>query len=175
MRDASHEARLVADADLAHVDARMEARGEVLHELAEVHAVLGGEVEDGFLSPEEILHPHRFHVEVVLLHKITETVHSLLAAASELIGSVEVGIGGYAQHRLERRAERRFLHLEGIGGNEANLLAALGRADDVVCLDDVETLRIEPQVSRGKREFYGNYDGHERAFLISKSMTSRAS
>ena len=102
-------------------------------------------------------------------------MHGLLAAASELIGSVKVGISGYAQHRLERRAERRFLHLEGIGGNEANLLAALGRADGVVCLDDVETLRIEPQVSRGKREFYGNYDGHERAFLISKSMTSRAS
>src|SRR5438034_802130 len=43
--DAVHDARGVARADLSHLDARPELAREIAHQLAEVHALLGAEVD----------------------------------------------------------------------------------------------------------------------------------
>ena len=43
--ETAHHLRLVSDADLPQLDARAERRGEVLDQLAEIHAALGGKEE----------------------------------------------------------------------------------------------------------------------------------
>src|SRR5262249_6810192 len=46
----------VADADLAHLDPRAEFAGELAHQLAEIDAAVGGEVEHQLRSVERLLH-----------------------------------------------------------------------------------------------------------------------
>ena len=60
---AADDGGLLAHADLAHVDAHVELAREITHELAEVHAVLGGEVADGLLLVEEELDAHGLHLK----------------------------------------------------------------------------------------------------------------
>ena len=157
MGEAAHEARLVAHADLAHVHADVERGREVLDQLAEVHAVLGRKVEHGLLATEEILHAHGLHLEAILFDEATEVGHGVLALDGEVVGELEIALGGHAQHGLEGLADLGLGDLEGIARDETDLGAALGGADGVVALDDVEILRIEPQVARGESEFDG-YD-----------------
>ena len=58
-RPAEHP-RLVAGPDLAQLDPRLEPLDQVLHQLAEIDAVVGGEEEDELAAVEEALHAERF-------------------------------------------------------------------------------------------------------------------
>src|SRR5262249_45692238 len=60
---------LVADADLAHLDARLVGAGQVAHQLAEIDALLGQEVKDDALAAKEVLHVHQLHLEPALADK----------------------------------------------------------------------------------------------------------
>ena len=153
---ASNQARLVTHTDLAHVHANVEVRGEILDELTEINAILGGEVEHGFLATEEVLDPHGLHLETVLLYQTPEFVHGILALDGEVVGKLKVGIGGDAQYRFERSRELRDGNLEGIGGDQTDLGTTLGGADGIIGLDDVEPLGVEPQVARGVGELNRN-------------------
>ena len=64
----------------------------------------------------------------------------------------EVGVGGDAQDRLERSGELGLVHLKGIGRYQAELGAALGGADGVVGLDDIEALWGQTTAPRAQRE-----------------------
>src|SRR5581483_10524314 len=58
--------RFVADADLAHLDARAEFARELAHQLAEVDARVGGEVEDQLRAVEGVLDARQLHREAAL-------------------------------------------------------------------------------------------------------------
>ena len=172
---AADQPRLVAHADLAHVHAHVETVGEVAHELAEVHALLSGKVEDGLLAAKEELHPHGLHLQAVLLDQAAEIAHGVLALARQLVGAVEVGVVGDADHGFEGGGQAGRGNLEGILGHQPDLGAALGVHHGVVRLRDVEALGVEPQVLGGIGKLDGDNYRHRSAFLISSSMTSRAS
>ena len=58
--------RLVADADLPHLDARPEVRGQLAHQLAEIDAAFGGEIEDQPRAVEQLLDPRQLHRQAAL-------------------------------------------------------------------------------------------------------------
>src|SRR5262249_12309704 len=60
---AADHLRLVADADLPHLDAHAEFAGQLAHQLAEIHAPLGREVEDQPRAVELHLDPGELHAE----------------------------------------------------------------------------------------------------------------
>ena len=60
------QTRLVADADLAQLDAAAELGRQIAHQFAEVDPALGGEVEDQPRSVEELLDPRQLHRQVPL-------------------------------------------------------------------------------------------------------------
>ena len=85
MPQAAHHAGLVAHADLAHVDAHVEVRGQPAHELTEVHALLGLEVEHRLVAIQQVLHRHGMHVGVRLGRHLLEHRQRFLRAAAHLL------------------------------------------------------------------------------------------
>src|SRR5690606_36436612 len=55
--------RFVADANLTHLDARPELARELAHQLAEIDACFGGEIEDEARSVERLLDARELHRE----------------------------------------------------------------------------------------------------------------
>ena len=73
--DAPEHLGLVAHADLAELDAGLEDRGEILHELAEVHLARRLEVEDDPAVIEEVVDLDQAHGQteaIDLLHRDLE-------------------------------------------------------------------------------------------------------
>ena len=154
---AAHQAGLVAHADLAHVDANVQRRGKVLDELTKIDALLGRKIEHGLLAAKQVLHADRLHLEVELLDQATEIDHGLVALDGQIIGKLQVDVARHAQHGLERLADLVLRYLEGIGRDQADLGSALGGADGIIGLEDIQILRVEPQVARGVGKLNG-YD-----------------
>ena len=154
---AAHQAGLVAHTDLAHVDANVQRRGQILDELAKIDALLGRKVEHGLLAAKQVLDADRLHLEVELLDQATEIDHGLVTLDGQIIGKLQVDVARHAQHGLERLADLVLRHLEGVRRDQADLGSALGGADSIIGLEDIQILRVEPQVARGVGKLNG-YD-----------------
>ena len=154
---AAHQAGLVAHADLAHVDANVQRRGQVLDELTKIDALLGRKVEHGLLSAKQVLDADRLHLEVELFDQTAEIDHRLVALDGQVVGKLQVDVARHAQHGLERLADLILRHLEGIGRDQSDLGSALGGANGIIGLEDIQILRVEPQVARGVGKLNG-YD-----------------
>ena len=154
---ATHQAGLVAHADLAHVDANMQRRGQILDELAKIDALLGCKVEHGLLAAKQVLNADRLHLEVELLDQAAEVDHGLVALDGQVVGKLQVDVARHAQHGLKRLTDLVLRHLKGIGRDQADLGSALGGANGIIGLEDIQILRIEPQVARGVGKLNG-YD-----------------
>ena len=154
---AAHQAGLVAHADLTHVDANVQRRGQVLDELAKIDALLGRKVEHGLLAAKQVLDADRLHLEVEFLDQTAEINHGLVALDGQVVGKLQVDVARHAQHGFEWLTDLVLRHLEGVGRDQANLGSALGRANGVIGLEDIQILRIEPQVARGVGKLNG-YD-----------------
>ena len=135
----------------------MQRRGKVLDELTKIDALLGRKIEHGLLAAKQVLDADRLHLEVELLDQATEIDHGLVTLDGQIIGKLQVDVARHAQHGLERLADLVLRHLEGVCRDQANLGSALGGADSVVCLEDIQILRVEPQVARGVGKLNG-YD-----------------
>ena len=154
---AAHQAGLVTHADLAHVDANVQRRGQVLDKLTEIDALLGSKVEHSLLAAKQVLDADRLHLEVELLDQATEIDHGLVTLDSQVVGKLQVDVARYAQHGLERLADLVLRHLEGICRDQADLGSAFGGANGIIGLEDIQILRVEPQVARGVGKLNG-YD-----------------
>ena len=135
----------------------MQRRGQVLDELAKIDALLGREVEHGLLAAKQVFDAHRLHLEVELLDQAAEVDHGLVALDSQVVGKLQVDVARYAQHGLERLTDLVERHLEGIGRDQADLGSALGGANCVIGLENIQILWVEPQVARGVGKLNG-YD-----------------
>src|SRR5207249_1602694 len=82
--------RLVAHADLAQLDARLEAARQVLHELAEVHPLLGGEEEGDAVAPERHLDLGQIHLQLAQLDPLPAVVERLRLERAVLVFLVEI-------------------------------------------------------------------------------------
>ena len=135
----------------------MQRRGQILDELAKIDALLGGKVEHGLLAAKQVLDADRLHLEVELLDQTAEIDHRLVALDGQVVGKLQVDVARYAQHGLERLTDFVERHLEGIGRDQADLGSALGRANGIIGLEDIQILRVKPQVARGVGKLNG-YD-----------------
>ena len=135
----------------------MQRRGKVLDELTKIDALLGRKIEHGLLAAKQVLDTDRLHLEVELLDQATEIDHGLVALDGQIIGKLQVDVARHAQHGLERLTDLVLRHLEGIGRDQADLGSALGGADSIIGLEDIQILRVEPQVARGVGKLNG-YD-----------------
>ena len=135
----------------------MQRRGQILDELAKIDALLGRKVEHGLLAAKQVLDTHRLHLEVELLYQTAEIDHGLVALDGQVVGKLQVDVTRHTQHGLERLADLVLRHLEGIGRDQADLGSTLGRANCVIRLEDIQILRVEPQVARGVGKLNG-YD-----------------
>src|SRR5260370_28490056 len=63
---AAEHLRLVADADLPHLDPHVELRGQIADELPEVHARFRRVIEDEARAVEDVLHLRQLHREPAL-------------------------------------------------------------------------------------------------------------
>ena len=102
MAQTAHHASLIANADLTHVDAHMKPRRERTHQLAEVDAVLGFEVEHRFVAIEEVFHRNRAHLLGGLRGKLLEHGERLSGAGLELGLLGAIFVIGHAQDGLQR-------------------------------------------------------------------------
>ncbi len=155
MAQAADHARLVAHADLAHVDAHVQAAGERPHQFAEVHAVFRLEVEDRLFAVEEVLHRHRAHLLGGLRGELLEDGHRVggLLLKGGLLGPILVV--GNANDRFELGFQ--FLHLlgrclEDLVGHVPELKAAGGFDHHIVVGGDFQVPRVEPQRLRVERQ-----------------------
>ena len=163
MAKAADHARLITHADLAHVDAHMEARGELAHELAEVDALLRLEVEDRLVALEQVFHRHRMHVLVRLGGHLLEDGQRLATEPLHLGGAFHVLGRGDALHGLERRFQLLhlvFVNLEDVACGMAELDAARGEHHHVVAVMNIQITRVEPQRARIECEPNGRDSNH---------------
>ena len=163
MAETADHASLVAHADLAHVDAHMEARGELANELAEVDALLRLEVEDRLVALKQIFHRHRMHVLVRLGRHLLEDGQRLTTEPLHLASALHVLGRGDALHGLERRLQLLhlvFVDLEDVAGGMTELDAARGEHHHVVAVMDIQITRVEPQRARIECEPNGRDSNH---------------
>ena len=175
MPQAAHHAGLVAHADLAHVDAHAEVRGQLAHELAEVHALLRLEVEDGLVALEQVLHRHGVHVAVALGGHLLEHGQRLAALRLQLGRARLVLVRRDALHGLERAfqlLDLRLVGLEHVVGRTAELGAASGGHDHAVAGAHVQVPGIEPERFRVVVQVNRRYANH-RAPLLSRTASRR--
>ena len=133
----------------------MELGGQVLDQLAEVHAVVSGEVEHQFAAVQRIFCVHQLHFQAVGGDALLADGVGLLHVGAVLAHTADVHCIGHADDRLDLAGEARHL----VGG--AHDLAALGAAgrgnDDVVALFDLEIAGIKIIGAAVFLEFYRNY------------------
>lgn len=111
---------LVADPDLAQFDARAERRREVAHQVAEVHAPLGGEVDREPVAVPLPLRVAHLHLEAVGRDLLAHLAADVVLGAPQILGDLRVGGGGASHHpalRLGGRGGRtRRLRRGRLGG-----------------------------------------------------------
>ena len=93
---------LVAHADLTQLDARTENAREVAHQLAEVHAALGGEEKDDLAAVEVALHAHELHVEPVVGDLLLAGLERIPLAAAVIFHRASVVLRRHADERSQR-------------------------------------------------------------------------
>ena len=92
--------RLFARAHLPQLDAGLEGLGQIGHQRAEVHPLVGVEAEGDLLSAEGDVGAHQLHVEAVSGDHLPAGDHGLLA---QVLGSglrLQVLAGGQPRHLL---------------------------------------------------------------------------
>src|SRR3990170_2006382 len=104
--DPPHHPRLVADADLAHLDAGTKFVGQVLDQLPEIDPAVRREVEDRLAPVEEELGPHELHRELSRFDPGEAIGVGVPLAPGVFLVRVEVVGGGRPDHLRERGLAR---------------------------------------------------------------------
>ena len=146
--ESAHDARLVAHADLAHVDALVETRRQRAHQLAKVHTLLGLEVKHRLVAVKKKLHGHGVHIKPLLGHHLLENGQSIGSGGLSFPPSARVLVGRFADDGLERAfqlGDGGLVDLLDVLLRDRVLLAALRFHDERVPAMDVEVFGVEPK------------------------------
>ena len=168
MPQPAHHARLVADADLAHVDAHVEMRRELAHELAEVDALLGLEVEHRVLAVEQVLHRNRVHLLAGGGRHLFEHRQRLGGQPLHLGGLLQIGLVGLALDGLEgafQLLDPLVIDLDHVVGHVSQLDAARGAHHHSVAFGHLHLAGIEPQRAVVVLQFNGGNPRHSKTSL----------
>ena len=163
MAQAADDPSFIARTDLAHVDADMQLRGKGPHEIAEIDAVLGFEVEHRFIAVEKVFDRDRAHVLGGLSRQLLEKRQGFGGLALQVGMEGAVVLRRDALNRLQRAFQ--LLHLLGRRlehgiGKRAELGAARGLHHHVVPGGDFHLTGVEPQRFGVVRQINGGDTGH---------------
>ena len=109
--DSAEHLRLVAHADLAQLNAGLENTRQTLDQHAEIHAAVGGEIENDFGSVERIFHVHQLHFQLVLGNAVDGDVKRLFFRLLVSLLHGQILLGGDAENRLERQNQALIRHI----------------------------------------------------------------
>ena len=137
--ESAQHLRLVAHADLAQLDAHFEHRGQILHQLAEVHAAVGCEIEDDLGVVEGVLHADQLHLQLVPGHLFLADAEGLLFAAGVVLRAANVLLRGDAHDLFQRRDDLLVADRARAGDDLAEFHAARR-------LDDHAVARLRPDL-----------------------------
>ena len=129
--EAADHLALVAHADLAQLDAGVEDAGQILDQLAEVHAAVGGEVEHDLGAVEGVFGLHQLHFQPVAGDALLAGVVGALFVLTVLAHPAHIHAVGHPGDGLEGLGHRCIGDLP----HPLHHLAALyapGRLDDDV-------------------------------------------
>ena len=119
----------------------MELRGQILDQFAEVHAVVGGEIEHQFAAIQRIFCIHQLHFQVVGGDTLLADFVGVLHIGAVLAHTAHIHGVGHADDRLDLAGEPR--HLMG-GADDLAALGTAGRGDDnEVALLDLKRTRVK--------------------------------
>src|SRR6185436_4276586 len=130
---AADHLRFVADADLTHLDARAELGGQLAHELPEVDAAFGREIEDQPLSVERLLGLRQLHAEAALADLERRDPVGVALALLVLQSHHDVVVRGDADHARRRFARRQLPlgRLRHAADDDADRRTAVALDDDL--------------------------------------------
>ena len=127
--EAAEHFGLVAHADLTQLDAGAEHAREVAHELAKVHAPLGGEEEHDLAAVKAALHAHELHVQPALGDLPLADAEGILLALTVVLHGAAVVFRRDAHESAQRTDDRAVVHLV-VAGQALGVFGALRRLDD---------------------------------------------
>ena len=161
---------LVSDADLPQLDAGAEHAGQVLDQLAEVHAAVGGKEKQDLAAVKAALHPHQLHLQLVLLDLLFADVEGFLLTAAVVGGGVFVVVGGDAEDGPQGFDHRVIGHLVVARRAVGEFRALGGLHDHVGAGGDREPLGVEVVFLAAAAEADRDHIGHKS----SSHFTARA-
>ena len=126
---ATHDLRLVSDADLPQLDAGAEDGRQVFDQVTEIHPAIGGEEEQNLAAVEAVLHFHQLHFQLVLGNFVLANLEGFFLL---LLVGLHLGVvllRGHAEHGTQSRDQ---LHLVDHGVGQG----ALAKLDALGCLYD---------------------------------------
>ena len=167
--------RLVAHADLAQLDARVEMPGQILDQLAEVHALVRREVKDHLAAVERVLHVHELHVQPVLGDLPLADVECFALPRGVFIAHGAILRRSHAQHGLERLHDLLVRHLGHGIRHVAEFGAARGLHNHAVAGLDVELAGVKIIDTPVVPEADADHSYHRLSFSSSLSEASTAS
>ena len=138
---AAQHLALIAHADLAQLDAGVELGRQILDQLAEVHAVVGCEVEHQLAAVQRVLGIDQLHFQVMGGNALLTDMVRLLHIGAVLAHTAHVHGIRHADDRLDLAGEARHLMR---GADDLAAFGAAGRRDDdKVALLDLELARVK--------------------------------
>ncbi len=163
MRHAAHDARLIAHADLAHVDAHMEARRQLAHQFAEIDACFALEIEHSLIAVQQELDRYRVHVLAGLARHLAEDGHRFTTPLLHLLRAFQILIGGHALHGFQRALQLLDLlgrDLFDIACTHAKLKASRRFDHHLVASMKLKVTGVEPQRSHVISKVNWRYSCH---------------
>ena len=137
--DAAQHFALVPHTDLAQFNAGVEHPGQVLHQLAEVNAAVGDEVEQDLAPVQGVLHVHQLHFQLVACNALLTDLEGALFVLPVLAHPAHIHRVGHAGNAFQLLHHRAVGHLPHALHHLGALGAAGGLHDNVVAGFDVHT------------------------------------
>ena len=103
--------RLVTDTDLAQLDSCAEDRGQILHQLTEVHTAFGGEEENDLVALKVAGNVHQLHIQLMLGDLALADLRRFLFALTVVQQGAAVAIGSDTDHGAEGLHDALLGHL----------------------------------------------------------------
>ena len=145
---AANAPRLLACADLLHLDAHVERVGQHLDELAKVHPLVGNIVEDGLVAVALILHIAYFHLQSQVFGDLPALYHRAVFTAFGLFVFLHIHGLGHAVDAANfvGRLQVGFLDLQPYQppreGHHADVVSRIRLHGHHVALFQVEVVHI---------------------------------
>jgi len=134
---------LVANSNLMQLDMAVKRRGQIAHQLAEVHPCVGGEEDGQMVAVEGIFRSYQLHLQPVLGHLPLGGFQCAPGLVVQLPSALEVLASSFTLQR-SRRLGAAGRHLVFDVNHLANVRAFFGLGDHELARPDLQIIGLEP-------------------------------